>query len=182
VRYPESTNVRGFFTRLWRRTCNLWMRAKREHSTPGELAWSVAIGVFCGCSPFIGLHMWMALALASALRLNRLWAVLGTRVSTSVLLAWIAFSEIELAHRLRTGAWLALSLDQVTTRALDHGWQLFGDWLLGWVMVGAILAILLGVLALGAARRWQRIRLRTPEALLPPTSESPASAPPAPTS
>jgi hypothetical protein len=181
VRYHESGQVRDFFTHLWRRACNLWMRAKREHSTPGELAWSVAIGVFCGCSPFIGLHMWMALALASALQLNRLWAFIGSRVVSSVLLAWIAFSEIELAHRLRTGVWLALSLDQLT-RAHHHGWQIVGDWLLGWVMVGAILAIVVGFLALSVARRWQRIRRRTPGALLPPTSESPASAPPAPTS
>ena len=68
---------------------------------PREVAWSVAVGVFCGCSPFIGLHMWMALGLATALRLNRLWAFVGSRVSSSILVAWIAFSEVELAHRLR---------------------------------------------------------------------------------
>jgi uncharacterized protein len=174
--------VRALFTRFWQSTRGLWARAKREHSSPGEVAWSVALGVFCGCSPFIGLHMWLALALASALRLNRLWAFLGSRISSGVLLAWIVFSEIELAHRLRTGAWLALSLDPVSSFAFNRGWRLFGDWLLGWTMVGAPLATVLGFLALGAARRWQRIRRHTPAAPRPPTSESPASAPPAPTS
>jgi uncharacterized protein len=157
------------------------MRARREHSTPREMAWSVAIGVFCGTSPFIGLHMWMALGLATVLRLNRLWAFVGSRVSTSILIVWIAFSEIELAHRLRTGAWMALSFDP-TAHMLDHGWQVFGDWVLGWTMVGALLATGVGFVAFGAARRWERIRLRTPEPRLPPTSESPRSAPPAPTS
>jgi len=125
--------------------------------------------------------MWMALGVATALRLNRLWAFVGSRVPSSILLAWIAFSEVELAHRLRTGAWMALSVDQVIAHPLDVGWQLFGDWLLGWTMVGAALATVAGSLALGAARRWQRIRQRRPDALRPPTSESPASAPPEPT-
>jgi len=113
--------------------------------------------------------MWMALGVATALRLNRLWAFVGSRVPSSILLAWIAFSEVELAHR------------QVIAHPLDVGWQLFGDWLLGWTMVGAALATVAGSLALGAARRWQRIRQRRPDALRPPTSESPASAPPEPT-
>jgi uncharacterized protein (DUF2062 family) len=174
--------VRALFTRFWQRSCNLWRQAKREHSSPGEVAWSVALGVFCGCSPFIGLHMWIALGLASILRLNRLWAFLGSRISSSVFLAWIIFSEIELAHRLRTGAWLALSPDGAASEAFHHGWRLLGDWLLGWTMVGATLATVLGLLAFGAVRRWQRIRPHTPGAPLPPISESPRSTPPAPTS
>jgi uncharacterized protein len=173
--------VRSLVILSWRRTCGLWSQAKREHSTPREMAWSVAVGVFCGTSPFIGLHMWMALGLATVLRLNRLWAFVGSRVSTSILIVWIAFSEIELAHRLRAGAWMAVSFAP-TAHVLDHGWQVFGDWFLGWTMVGTMLATLVGLLALGVARRWERIRRRTPGGRLPPTSESPASAPPAPMS
>jgi uncharacterized protein (DUF2062 family) len=176
---PGVSSLPRFLTRFWQRTRDLWRRAKREHSTPREVGWSVAIGVFCGCSPFIGLHMWMALGLATALRLNRLWAFLGSRVSVSVLLAWIAFSEIQLAHRLRTGEWMPLKPADV----LDHGWQLFGDWLLGAAFVGGVLAALLGGLAYGLARRWRpEVTPHTLEERLPPSSGSPPSAPPAPTS
>ena len=169
-------------TRFWLRTRDLWTRAKREHSTPREVGWSVAVGVFCGCTPFIGFHMWIALGLATALRLNRLWAFLGSRISTNVLFAWIAFSEIQLAHRLRTGAWMPLEPANV----LDHAWQLFGDWLLGALLVGPALAALLGVLVYGMACRWQPpvppLTPHTPEEPRPPSSGSRPSAPQAPTS
>jgi hypothetical protein len=168
------------FTRLWQRTRDLWRRAKREHSTPREVGWSVAIGVFCGCSPFYGLHMFMALGLATALKLNRLWAFLGSRISTSLLVGWLVFSEIQLAHRLRTGAWMALKPEDV----LAHGWQLFGDWLFGAVLVGGVLAAIFGGLTYALARRWRRDD-PTPHTLeepLPRSSGSPPSAPPAPTS
>jgi len=172
-------------TRFWLRTRDLWRRAKREHSTPREVGWSVAIGVFCGCTPFIGFHMWLALGLATALKLNRLWAFLGSRISTSVLFAWLAFSEIELAHRLRTGEWMPLTPADV----LVHGWQLFGDWLSGAVVVGAVLGALLGSLTYRLALRWQSadvvagaVTPSTPGEPLPPSSGSPRSAPREPTS
>jgi len=142
----------------------------------------VAVGVFCGCTPFIGLHMWMALGLATALRLNRLWAFLGSRISTNVVLAWIAFSEIELAHRARTGEWMPMAPADV----LVHGWQLFGDWLFGAAFVGLVLGAVLGLVAYGLARRWRPEGLpvtpHTPGEPLPPSSGSPPSAPRAPTS
>jgi uncharacterized protein (DUF2062 family) len=171
-----------YLTRLWRRTRDLWEQAKREHSTPREVGWSVGIGVFCGCTPFIGLHMWLALGLTTALRLNRLWAFLGSRISSNVILAWLAFSEIELAHRARTGEWMPMKPEDV----LVHGWQLFGDWLFGSLFVGAVLATLLGLLTYGLARRWRPegadVTPHTLEGPLPPSSESRPSAPRAPTS
>jgi uncharacterized protein len=181
TRYADIL-VQRLWTRFWQGTRDLWARAKREHSTPREVGWSVAVGVFCGCSPFVGLHMWIALALATALRLNRLWAVVGSRVSMSVFLPWIAFSEIEIGHRLRAGAWMALTPDQVRAHVLDQGWRLFGDWLLGSVFFGATLAALLGACAFRAAHRWQRVKLRKLEAPLLPPSGSRPSTPPAPTS
>lgn len=78
---------RSGFRRAFARTRELWERAKREHSTPREVGWSVGVGLFCGCTPFLGLHMWIALGLASPFRLNRLWAFLGSRVSSNVIFA-----------------------------------------------------------------------------------------------
>jgi hypothetical protein len=175
--------VRRLFSRLWARTRALWDRARREHSTPREVGWSVAVGVFSGCTPFLGLHMWIALGLATILRLNRLWAFLGSRVSTNVLYVWIVFAEIELAHRLRFGAWPALA----PSEALDHGRQLFFDWLVGTPLVGLPLAAALGAIAYVVARRWPARDLapltpltsRTPAELRPPSSGSRPSAPPA---
>ncbi|HEX8790077.1 MAG TPA: DUF2062 domain-containing protein [Polyangiaceae bacterium] len=165
---------RRLLRRVWSGTKRLWERAKREHSTPREVGWSVGVGVFSGCTPFLGLHMWIAVGLASLFRLNRLWAFLGSRVSSNVLFAWIAFVEIEGAHRLRTGVWAPLA----PREALTHGRELLHDWLVGAALVGALLGAALGFLAYGAARA--RASGRTPAAPLPPSSGSRPSAPPAP--
>lgn len=140
------------------------------------MGWSVAVGVFCGCTPFLGLHMWLALGLATVFRLNRLWAFLGSRVSISLVMPWLAFSEVEVAHRLRTGAWMPLAPSEV----VGQGRHLLGDWLLGALLVGSALAAVLGLLAYAIARRW-RLTPRTPAAAPPPSSGSRRSAPPAPT-
>lgn len=176
--------------RWLRLLADLWDRARRECSTPRQIGFSVAVGVFAGCTPFIGLHFWIALAVATLLRLNRLWAALASRISSTPLLLVVTFAEIELAHRLRAGEWVALSRHE----AFARGRELFADWLLGAALVGSTLAIVLGFVAYFVARRWQAAgalpgaadeapsasRANTPSAPLPPSSGSPPSTPPAP--
>ncbi len=161
--------------RYYERARSLWRAALREHASPREVGWSVGIGVFCGCTPFIGLHMWMALGLTTIFRLNRLWSFVGSRISSSVVLYVVAFSEIDLGHRLRAGAWVRIAPRDV----LEHGRELFGDWLIGSLIVGTALGVILGVLAY--ALRARQLSRRTPGGPRPPSSESPPSAPPAPT-
>ncbi len=163
------------FRRYLERLRALWQWAKREHASPREVGWSVAIGVFCGCTPFIGLHMWMALGITTLFRLNRLWSFIGSRVSTSVMLYVLAFGEIELGHRLRSGAWVHMAPREVFAQARP----LFGDWLLGSVVVGAALGALLGLVAHQLARR--AVSRRRLAGSLEPTSGSTPSTPPAPT-
>ena len=145
--------------RRWLRGfARLWERAKNEHSTPREIGWSIAVGVFSGCTPFLGLHMWIALALATLLRLNRLWAFVGSRISFMPLFAVIAFCELQGAHRLRTGTWASL----LPHDAVEHGKELMGDWLVGTVLVGGALSAVLGLVASLAARRWRVRPLPSP--------------------
>jgi uncharacterized protein len=169
-------DVRQRLQRFAHRARELWQRAWNEHCTPREVGWSVALGVFVGCTPLLGLHMWIALALATLFRVNRVWAFLGSRVSSNVVFAWIAFAEIELAHRLRLGAWAPL----LPREALVHGRQLLLDWFLGSAFVGAALAGALGALAYAATRRRQRaggLTQHTPDEPRRPISESPPSTP-----
>ncbi|MGO9833882.1 MAG: DUF2062 domain-containing protein [Polyangiaceae bacterium] len=155
----------------------LWERARREHSTPREIGLAIAVGVFAGCTPFLGFHMWIALGLSTLLRLNRLWAFAGSRVSILPIFAWVGFCEIESAHRLRTGAWASLAPSEVVA----HGAELLTDWLIGTVPVGGGLALLAGALAYAVARRWPGdVTPRTRAGSRPPSSESPPSAPPTP--
>lgn len=139
----------------------------------------MAVGVFSSCTPFIGAHLWLALGLATVLRLNRLWAVVGSRATSSPLLPVVVFSEIQLSHRIRTGAWVPLTTHDV----LAHGRELLLDWLLGTPLVGGAYAAVLGTVAYAVARRRQRLAVtpRTPDEPPPASSESPQSAPPNPT-
>jgi uncharacterized protein (DUF2062 family) len=139
----------GAVARLVARLRALWQLIRHEHATPREIGRAVAVGVFSGCTPAIGFHGWIAVGLATLLRLNRLWAFLGSRVCTFFLLPWIVLAEVELAHRLRTGAWAEVTVETVLRQAPG----LLVDWIAGAVIVGSVLAGVMGLVAYGVARR-----------------------------
>jgi uncharacterized protein (DUF2062 family) len=160
--------------RLYAASLALWERARREHSSPRELGLSIGVGVFAGCTPLYGAHMWVALGLATVLRLNRLWAFVGSRVSFTPVFAWIAFCEIESAHRLRTGEWAPLS----PREALSHGRELLADWMLGTLLVGVALGSTVGLIAYGLARCARGHAWGRPPAALSAPAPPPAAARP----
>jgi uncharacterized protein (DUF2062 family) len=149
----------------------LWRAALEERATPLGIASSVALGVFAGCTPFIGAHAGIALVAATLCRVNRLWAVIGSRVSFFLILPWIILAEIETSHRLRTGAWAPLSAEEAFANKGE--WLL--DWCLGTFPVGLTLAAILGTVAYGLARRRETLRRRRLAPAPPPSSESPRS-------
>jgi uncharacterized protein (DUF2062 family) len=157
----------------------LWTRALNERASPREIGLAFGLGVWIGCSPFVGLHLGLAAAAATLLRLNRLWAMAGSRVAVAPVLATVALVEIELGHRVITGTWTALDVHTVLSRARE----LFLDWSLGALLFGAPVATAAGWLAFELARRRARAVIgRTPDGGRPPSSGSPPSAPPAPSS
>jgi uncharacterized protein (DUF2062 family) len=108
--------------------------------------------VFCACTPFLGFHLLMAAALATVFRLNRLWAILGSRTGITPIWLSVAFCEIEVAHRLRVGEWVTMSVGDVAAR----GKELAIDWALGTASVGGAIAVLGGLAAYAVARTWPR--------------------------
>jgi uncharacterized protein (DUF2062 family) len=148
---------------------DLWERAKREPSSPREVGLSVALGAFIACTPFLGFHFWIALALAHLLRLNRVWAMIASRLSSTPILLLTTFAEIETAHRLRTGSWVAMDWHS----AFAAGRELVLDWILGTPLIGLPVATCVGLGAAALARRWQRLKPHTPPAPPQPSSESP---------
>ncbi|MBS2013422.1 MAG: DUF2062 domain-containing protein [Deltaproteobacteria bacterium] len=170
------------FRRLWEKIKLLWKLAKSERASPREIAWAVAIGAFAGCTPAVGVHGPLALGLATLFKKNRLFAWLGSRVSNMVFLPFIALAEVQVAHRVRTGAWLDIDRHN----AIDRAGELLLDWCLGTIPVGLAIAALTGMMAWGLAHRRDRRRAREakealegpptppPAALPPPSSESPS--------
>jgi uncharacterized protein (DUF2062 family) len=184
-------------------------RALGERCTPRGIGLSVGAGAFAGCTPW-GFHAAVALALATVLRLNRLWAFLASRVSILPVYLAFAISEIEVGHRLRTGQFT----HQTPSEAFAHRYELMTDWAIGTLLVGGAVAVLSGLVAYACARAWQKRRggrqdavgsaagpqdvtgstagpqdavgsaaatLRTRDEFRPPSSGSPTSAPPDPT-
>ena len=176
------------FRRLWEKLKLLWQLAKSERASPREIGWAVAIGAFAGCTPAVGVHGPLAMGLATLARKNRLFAWLGSRISNMVFLPFIALAEVQLSHRIRTGAFVDLRRGDILAQA-PH---LLLDWCLGCFPVGAALGIVMGLGAYAfahhrdvrrarAARRLEAeaaatstLTQPTPAELPPPSSGSPA--------
>jgi uncharacterized protein (DUF2062 family) len=139
----------GLLRRLYERIRLLWRAALEEHASPSGVGWSVAIGVFVGCSPLIGFHAGIALVMSTIFRLNRLWSVIGSRISMLLFLPWIILSEIQFAHRVRTGEWANL----LARDAIDHAREYLLDWCIGFPPVGALLGAVLGLTAYAYIKR-----------------------------
>jgi uncharacterized protein len=175
----ENPQKPGFVEMARGRLRILWKRVKEEHATPRDIAWAVAIGVFAGCTPALGVHGWVAIGLATLFKKNRMWTWIGSRISNVVVLPWIVLVEIQVAHRLRTGAWVSLTAANVVDRAPE----LLLDWCLGTIPVGIGLGAVFGLLAWAIAsyrftRAERRRKLAPPP---PPSSEPPPSTSPDPT-
>ena len=139
----------------------------------------MAIGAFAGCTPAVGIHGPVAMGLATLARKNRLFAWLGSRISNMLMLPFIALAEIQVAHRLRTGAFLDLTRDT----ALEQAPHLILDWCLGTIPVGVTIGAVMGMGAYGLAHRRDRRKRIASEKARAENAEKDvarASAPPTP--
>jgi uncharacterized protein (DUF2062 family) len=131
-----------------------------ERTTPRELMFAVALGVFLGAVPLIACHTLVILVVAALLRLNRLAAVGASQLCMPPLVPAIC---IEVGHLLRCGRFLTLEGVQNVGNAsfvqLGYmGLQCLWDWCIGSVPVGAALALLFGVTTYITARTLQGVR------------------------
>jgi uncharacterized protein (DUF2062 family) len=141
--------VRGFLAKLLDRARDLWRRALAERASPAQIGCAVGVGAFSACSPAIGVHGLVAIALATLLRLNRLWAFIGSRISPFFLTPWIVLAEVQAGHFVRSGTLLALARDEIVGRA----GELLVDWIVGWFIVGGVVSFMLGFAGYLVAKR-----------------------------
>ncbi len=127
----------------------LYMTLRTEHTTPGKVAAAVAVGVFVGCTPFWGLHLAIALLLATVLRLNRVLVYAATNLANPITAPPLIFAEVQVGHRILLQTWLGLSMDEVAQEGVAG---LFRDFFVGSLVVGAGLGLLLGLTAWLVAR------------------------------
>jgi uncharacterized protein (DUF2062 family) len=132
-------------------------RLLHEHAQPSRLGAAVAFGVWIGCTPFYGLQTVIGLALATALRLNRLAALLGMQISIPPLAPFLLFANAQVGALVLHGHRLSLSLEAMRaapTSTLVA--ELFSDLLVGGAIVGAALALPAGLLTTYLVRRSRR--------------------------
>jgi uncharacterized protein (DUF2062 family) len=103
--------------------------------------------VFCGCFPFFGLQIVLSIGVASLARGNHLLAAAGTLVSNPITYVPLYWFNFVVGSRL-LGPLAAADLDDVNRSNLwDQGWDVLQRLLLGSTLVGALMALLLGLLA-----------------------------------
>jgi uncharacterized protein (DUF2062 family) len=121
-----------------------------EHAhEPGKVACAVGLGLFCGIAPIWGYQMLAAGALAHMFRLNKAITLLASNISIPPFAPFILYGGLALGHWMFTGQPLDLS-PQLMTRAKVL--QYIGQWCVGSVALGAVVASMGTITTYGVAR------------------------------
>jgi uncharacterized protein (DUF2062 family) len=128
---------------------------RTEGASRSREAWAVGLGVFVGCSPLIGLHLAICVALGSMFGLNRLKLYLAANLVNPLILPFVLFAEVQTGSWLRRGHGYPLSLDAVASMDLWH----FGtDLIVGSIIIGSAVGLALGALTYASLGRAYRDR------------------------
>ena len=131
---------------------DLLYRLRTEGTSPREQAIAVALGAFIGCTPLYGLHLGLCILFARLFRVNPALAYLASHVSLPGVWPFLMMAELEIGRRLRGESYLRIHLHDLR----ELGWRQAGiDLTLGTVVIGGLVAALLGAFTLWTARKRQ---------------------------
>ena len=109
-----------------------------EHTqAPGQLAFAVGVGLFCGIAPIWGYQMIVAAALAHWWRLNKATTLLASNISIPPFAPFILYAGLALGHWMFTGQILELN-PRAMTMALAL--KYLGQWFAGSFVLAAVAA------------------------------------------
>lgn len=141
-----------------------WIRTQAERllaesTSPIQLGVAVGVGVFFACTPFYGFQLWLALAVAWALRLNKVAVAIGTQFSIPPFIPFIVFASAWTGERILYGRSLTLGFDQLRGRDLRSLAAEFGlSWTVGGAVVGLVAGTVVGaIVAMVAAQRARKV-------------------------
>ncbi len=113
--------ARKSLTASWHRVVHLM----QEQMEPGRAAAAVLTGITLGIVPIYGLQSLVALALATAFKLNRALTLAATFINNPLLQPFLLAGSLQLGHRVTRGTWLTLSMDALRqTDLASHIWAL----------------------------------------------------------
>ena len=131
---------------------DLLYRLRTEGTSPREQAIAVALGAFIGCTPIYGSHLFLCIIFARLLRVNPALAYLAAHVSLPGLWPFLTLAELETGRRLRGESYLHIhfkSLREIIS------WQAMIDLSIGTLVIGGVVAAILGFFTLWATRKRQ---------------------------
>ncbi len=121
-----------------------------ENTTPGRLAAAAALGVFLGALPLIACHTIAILFATAFFRLNKVAAISASQLCMPPVVPALC---IEVGYFLRNGRFLTeISLETLGYQALERLYE----WLLGSLVLGPVLAGVVGSVTLALAMTIRR--------------------------
>ena len=169
VFYPEPDQRVSHFNKFWDNvrisclnTVFVVVSLLKTHKSPRELAIATGSGVFIGCTPFFGLHTAIVAAVSFLFRLNAgvLW--LGSQVSIPPLAPFLIIGSVTIGKFVsQTFNPDRESIDFDITQHSFREFIQFGsthllDWLIGSLILGAVLGLTTTALTYLIARRIQK--------------------------
>jgi glycosyltransferase involved in cell wall biosynthesis len=84
----------------------------RSHETPEVKAWSVAVGVFFGITPFWGFQIWFVIFFAWIFKLNKALSIIASNISIPPMIPFIVFASYQTGRIWFGGNSMSLSFSE----------------------------------------------------------------------
>lgn len=137
---------------------SLYWRLRGGQLSPARSAWSLALGLFIGCSPLYGLHWALCLAVCLPLRLDVIVCYLAANISNPLFAPALFGFEVELGSRVLTGHSALFDAERDVETSLQG---FFTQALVGGALLGATLGLLAGLSLFVLMQRFW-VRTKTP--------------------
>ncbi|OGP04427.1 MAG: hypothetical protein A2Z91_00455 [Deltaproteobacteria bacterium GWA2_38_16] len=132
--------------------------------SPERVLRGISVGVFFGCTPFLGIHMLFAFVTAAVINGNKILAVISTWIMNPLTLVPLFILDYRVGRFLFYPS-LSLTVEfsekNLTSirSIIGLGWDVFGACSLGGVIVGLILALIFYVMMRPLYHYFRRLHL-----------------------
>lgn len=129
--------VRHIFRNDWRTLLEQYLI--RSHETPSVKAWSMAVGVFFGITPFWGFQIWFVIFFSWIFKLNKGLAILASNISIPPMIPVIVYASYQAGRIWLGGNNMAMSFsDNLKPEMLGKN---FLQYILGSFTLAALVAL-----------------------------------------
>ena len=144
------------FTR-WISPSKALRQLRRDNVSRSRLAAGLATGVFVANLPAYGLQTAISLYAARRLKLHPLAVLLGAQVSTPPVGPAMVVAAVYVGHLILHGAWPVFSKHDLSIAGIQtKAGALLLEWIVGGVLLGAVMAGITFVVALAMFRVFTR--------------------------